>query len=82
MIDISCKSSCLAKHGSSVVIVSMPIFFLFVINQGSMKQNQFSDKECSVPCLRCSLGLLDANFFKDDQVISILMTWELMLGGD
>lgn len=40
-----------------------------------MKQNQFSDKECSVPCLRCSLGLLDANFFKDDQVISILMTW-------
>lgn len=37
----------------------------------SMKQNQFSDKECSVPCLRCSLGLLDANFFKDDQIDEI-----------
>ncbi|XP_012572090.1 uncharacterized protein [Cicer arietinum] len=39
--------------------------------QGSMNQNQFSENKCCVSCLRCSLGLLDANFFTDNQIEEI-----------
>ncbi|CAK8579073.1 unnamed protein product [Lathyrus sativus] len=43
----------------------------YQINMGSMNQCQFSEKKCDVSCLRFCLSLLDANFFKDNQVEEI-----------
>ncbi|KAI5383918.1 uncharacterized protein LOC127106029 isoform X2 [Lathyrus oleraceus] len=40
-------------------------------NMGSMNQSQFSEKKCDVSCLRFCLSLLDANFFKDNQIEEI-----------
>ncbi|XP_061369895.1 uncharacterized protein LOC133312671 [Gastrolobium bilobum] len=40
-------------------------------NMGSKNQCQFSEKKYEVSCLRCSLGLLDANFFEDKQIEEI-----------
>ncbi|KAK7358734.1 hypothetical protein VNO77_00672 [Canavalia gladiata] len=39
--------------------------------QGTKNQSHLSKEKCNVSCLRCSFGLLDANFFNDKQIEEI-----------
>ncbi|KAJ1404996.1 Amidase signature domain [Sesbania bispinosa] len=63
--------SCCCKPSSSLSRSSTLSFNANETNMGSMNQHEFSEKKCNVSCLRCALGLFDANFFKDNQIEEI-----------
>ena len=49
----------------------MIFFFFSIIDQGSKNQSPYSDTNSKLSGLRHSLGLLDANFFNNKQVVSL-----------